>query len=115
MFSKVVKYVSGGHRDWFPYDVSCNLIRNADATQIHHDCSEDEDEWTFLLYLNPDWRVDDYGETVFYEKNDDDTEIITEVLPKYGRVVIFQGGNLFTKWASIIHQSIENLVFQGCH
>ena len=87
----VATFVSGGHGDWFPYDVSCNLIRNADTTQIHHDCVDGEDEWTFLLYLNPDWSINDYGETVFYEKNDDITEIITEVLPKYGRVVIFQG------------------------
>lgn len=83
--------MSGGHPDWFPYDISCNLIRNADTTQIHYDCSDEEDEWTFLLYLNPAWDVNNYGETVFYDSSDDNTEIITEVLPKYGRVVIFQG------------------------
>ncbi|XP_028394289.1 uncharacterized protein LOC114518487 isoform X2 [Dendronephthya gigantea] len=88
---EIAEFVSGGHAEWFPYDVSCNLIRNADTTQIHHDCTRQENEWTFLLYLNPDWSANDYGETVFYETNDDKTEIITEVLPKYGRVVIFQG------------------------
>ena len=66
-------------------------MRNADTTQIHHDCADHEDEWTFLLYLTPEWSVNHYGETVYYERNDDDTEIITEVLPKYGRVAIFQG------------------------
>lgn len=89
--------MSGGHVDWFPYDISCNLIRNADTTQIHHDCEVHEDEWTFLLYLNPNWTINNYGETVFYERNEDDTEIVTEVLPKYGRVVIFQGNTKFVQ------------------
>lgn len=71
--------------------MSCNLLRNADHSRIHHDNEEDEDEWTFLVYLTPNWTINDYGETVFYERNSDDTEIIAEIRPKYGRAVIFQG------------------------
>lgn len=58
--------MSGGHADWFPYDVHCNLICNVDTTQTHYDCSDEEDEWIFLLYLNPAWNIYNYGETVFY-------------------------------------------------
>eukprot|EP00058_Branchiostoma_floridae_P025287 XP_002610777.1 hypothetical protein BRAFLDRAFT_126315 [Branchiostoma floridae] len=88
--SQVVEHVSG-KKGWYPYDVSCNLIRNADHTRIHEDCSPHEEEWTFLLYLNPNWTHNYHGETAFFEHNDDDTEYIAEVLPKFGRAVIFRG------------------------
>ncbi|EDO45046.1 predicted protein [Nematostella vectensis] len=87
---RVATHVSGSNK-WFPYDISCNLIRYADHTRIHHDCNQNEDEWTHLIYLNPDMEKNDYGETVYYERNSDNTEIIAEVRPKYGRAVIFQG------------------------
>nr|XP_006820061.1 PREDICTED: uncharacterized protein LOC102810274 [Saccoglossus kowalevskii] len=76
---------------WFPYDVSCNLIRSADHTRIHEDCEPHEDEWTFLIYLNPNWTENYYGETAYFERNSDDTEYIAEVLPSYGRAVIHEG------------------------
>ncbi|KAI8479615.1 hypothetical protein Bbelb_426330 [Branchiostoma belcheri] len=88
--SQVVEHVSG-KKGWYPYDISCNLIRNADHTRIHEDCGPHEEEWTFLLYLNPNWTHDYHGETAFFEANDDDTEYIAEVLPKFGRAVIFRG------------------------
>ena len=88
---QVAKYVSGGWDGWYPYDVSCNLIRVTDYTRIHLDCEESEKEWTFLLYLSPNWGENDYGETAFFETNTDDTELVTEVRPKYGRVCIFDG------------------------
>jgi Rps23 Pro-64 3,4-dihydroxylase Tpa1-like proline 4-hydroxylase len=80
-----------GKDKWFPYDVSCNLIRNADHTRIHNDCEPEEDEWTFLIYLNPNMTKNDYGETVFYEQDTKNPEIVAEIRPKYGRAVIFQG------------------------
>ncbi|XP_066295870.1 uncharacterized protein [Branchiostoma lanceolatum] len=88
--SQVIEHVSG-KKGWYPYDISCNLIRNADHTRIHEDCSDHEEEWTFLLYLNPNWTHEYHGETAFFESNDDDTEYIAEVLPKFGRAVIFRG------------------------
>jgi Rps23 Pro-64 3,4-dihydroxylase Tpa1-like proline 4-hydroxylase len=88
---QVATYVSGGWDGWYPYDVSCNLIRVTDYTRIHLDCDESADEWTFLLYLNPNWGENDYGETAFFETNTDDTELVTEVRPRYGRVCIFDG------------------------
>ena len=86
-----LKFVSRGQDKWFPYDISCNLIRSADHARVHRDCESHEDEWTFLIYLTPNWTKNDYGETAFYESATDDTEIITEVRPRYGRAVIFQG------------------------
>lgn len=44
-----------------------------------------------MLYLNPNWGENDYGETAFFETNTDDTELVTEVRPRYGRVCIFDG------------------------
>ena len=87
----MVKFASGSP-EWFPYDVGTNLIRNADHTRIHLDVSDDnEKEWTFLVYLTPNWTRNYYGETAFFERNSDDTEIVAEVRPRYGRAVIFQG------------------------
>jgi len=91
IISAVAKFVSGSP-EWFPYDVGTNLIRNADHTRIHLDVSHDrEKEWTFLVYLTPNWTRNYYGETAFFERNSDDTEIVAEVRPRYGRAVIFQG------------------------
>lgn len=90
---QTLKHVTG-RDNWFPYDISCNLIRSADHTRIHQDCEPHEDEWTYLIYLTPNWTKNDYGETAFYERMTNDNEIITEVRPKYGRAVVFQGGVL---------------------
>ncbi|XP_068738920.1 uncharacterized protein [Montipora capricornis] len=90
IMQQTLKHVTGRDK-WFPYDISCNLIRSADHTRIHQDCEEHEDEWTYLIYLTPNWTKNDYGETAFYETMTHDNEIITEVRPKYGRAVVFQG------------------------
>ena len=87
---QTLKHITGRDK-WFPYDISCNLIRSADHTRIHQDCEPHEDEWTYLIYLTPNWTKNDYGETAFYETITNDNEIITEVRPKYGRAVVFQG------------------------
>ena len=81
-----------GNTELFPYDISINLLRNADFTRIHTDVGyHGEEEYTCLVYLNQNWKKDYYGETAFFEKNSDDTEIVAQVKPKYGRLVIFDG------------------------
>ncbi|KAM7447370.1 hypothetical protein ABFA07_004382 [Porites harrisoni] len=90
IMQQTLKHLTGSDK-WFPYDISCNLIRSADHTRIHQDCEYHEDEWTYLIYLTPNWTKNDYGETAFYETMSHDNEIITEVRPKYGRAVVFQG------------------------
>ncbi|RDD39136.1 hypothetical protein TrispH2_008815 [Trichoplax sp. H2] len=86
---QVVRYV--GSRDtYFPYDVSCNMIKNTDNTRVHDDCSQTADQWTMVTYLNPNWTAQMGGETAYFEKNTDDNDYVIEVRPRYGRSVIFQ-------------------------
>ncbi|XP_070561818.1 uncharacterized protein [Ptychodera flava] len=65
---QVAKHVSGGKEGWYPYDVSLNVIRAGDHTRIHEDCGAFEYEYTFLMYMNPDWKTNNYGETVYFNK-----------------------------------------------
>lgn len=46
---------------------------------------------TILIYLNEDWHHDYGGETVFFDEN---KEIKTSILPKFGRAVIFDSAIL---------------------
>ncbi|XP_030842505.1 uncharacterized protein LOC753783 isoform X2 [Strongylocentrotus purpuratus] len=87
---KVAEFVSGTDQ-WYPYDVSCNLLRTYDHTRIHEDCEVREKEWTFLVYLTDDWSEDKYGETTFLHFHGHDSEPVISVLPRFGRVVIFEG------------------------
>ena len=92
---EVVKYVSGGITTWHPYDVAVNVIRSADHTRIHGDVRNNEDdEWTALIYLSPDWETGCYGETAWFTDDSNlshEAEIETEVQPVYGRLAIFEG------------------------
>ncbi|XP_022085586.1 uncharacterized protein LOC110976538 [Acanthaster planci] len=117
--SDVTRHASGNRTTWHPYDVSLNIVRSADHTRIHQDCDEWEDEYTLVLYLNPDWHPEFYGETVFFEavpgsqlsrqlyglNGETEYQPFASVLPKYGRLAVFQGiiphsarppGSLFT-------------------
>jgi Rps23 Pro-64 3,4-dihydroxylase Tpa1-like proline 4-hydroxylase len=85
---QVVDHVLG-RDDYYPYDVTCNLIRTFDHPQIHTDSQPMFNEYTFLLYLNPDWEADWHGETSFYEKTAD--EPFAAIQPRYGRIALFQG------------------------
>ncbi|XP_038073758.1 uncharacterized protein LOC119741890 [Patiria miniata] len=103
--SQVMRHVSGNRTSWYPYDVALNIVRSADHTRIHQDCEEWEDEYTMVLYLNPDWRPEFCGETVFFEAmpgselqrqlyglhGGTEYQPIASVLPKYGRLAVFQG------------------------
>ena len=74
-------------KEYFPYDLACNHVRRTDNTYMHKDNYYDFDEYTILIYLNKDWRENDYGETTFFDNN----EIIAALRPRYGRVAIFHG------------------------
>lgn len=92
-----------GISDWYPYDISINVIRGADHTRIHADCEEWEDEYTLLLYLNPELDTpDSHGETAFFEEikplsaldyrhGNEVYEMVAAVRPRFGRVAIFNG------------------------
>lgn len=102
---KLVKQLAtflSGLNEWYPYDVSMNIIRNSHYPRIHEDCDPSEHEYTFLMYLTPDWEANNYGETAFFEEvlTKDGTpfppgkqqyEWIASVRPRYGRIVIFRG------------------------
>jgi Rps23 Pro-64 3,4-dihydroxylase Tpa1-like proline 4-hydroxylase len=77
---------------FYPYDISCNTIRSHDLTKIHTDCSNDQEEYTLLIYLNRNWTNNDLGETVFFNYDiENDKEMVFAIKPKYGRVAIFHG------------------------
>lgn len=101
LVKQLAAYLSGIN-EWYPYDVSMNIIRNSHFTRIHQDCEPSEHEYTFLLYLTPDWEVNNYGETVFFEElfnkdgrpfppGEQQYEWLASVRPRYGRMVIFRG------------------------
>jgi len=98
----MARYLSG-EDDWYPYDVSLNMIQSTFHTRIHEDCEKYEHEYTFLLYLNPNWTADMYGETIFLDQIQDIEydkkgqviqekayETIVSVKPKYGRMAMFR-------------------------
>ncbi len=49
---------------------------------------------TLIVYLNETWNIDWAGETVVFDNN---KEIETAILPKYGRVLSFQSSKLHAK------------------
>jgi hypothetical protein len=46
---------------------------------------------TVVVYLNPEWKADWAGETVFFDSSDD---VVKAVLPRFGRVSVFPGNML---------------------
>eukprot|EP00795_Rhopilema_esculentum_P007201 gene7201-12871_t len=97
----ITSYMSN-ETNWHPYDVSMNIIQHYHHPRIHTDCSEWEHEYTFLMYLTPDWSENLYGETIYFEETDkgkmkkenkggnEKYETLGAVKPKFGRIVIFR-------------------------
>eukprot|EP00118_Oscarella_pearsei_P026713 m.310328 g.310328 ORF g.310328 m.310328 type:complete len:544 (+) comp50935_c0_seq1:226-1857(+) len=99
---KIAAHISN-KTGWFPYDVALNIVRGVDYTRIHKDCEDYESELTMLIYLNPDYDLNDHGETVFLEEvppkpgdpphqpGQEVYELLAAVRPRYGRFCIFHG------------------------
>jgi SM-20-related protein len=70
--------------------IRCYANRHTFGTEgfIHTDTTREQDH-TVVIYLNEDWHANWGGETTFY--NQDSTEIIDSILPRYGRITIFPG------------------------
>jgi hypothetical protein len=49
----------------------------------------DTDAFTFLVYMNPEWKLEWGGETLFYSEAIDD--VVAAIVPKPGRLVYFDG------------------------
>ena len=87
VLKQLLQYATGVDT-YHPYDVSVNHIRRTDSTTIHKDCNPLDNEFTNLIYLNPDWSESLYGETIYLDDND---EFIGAVAPRFGRLVVFEG------------------------
>ncbi|XP_065184990.1 uncharacterized protein LOC135815602 [Sycon ciliatum] len=88
---KIVDYFTGVG-SYYPHDVSCNLIRTTDTTTVHEDCEPDENDVTLLVYLNPNWTRNMFGETLFLvDAPGQSLESVAAIRPRYGRVAIFDG------------------------
>src|SRR5690606_15270390 len=74
------------HEDSYRLErVYCNGHVCSDCPLPHRDSADARDR-TVLVYANAHWQPEFAGETVFF---DDDDEIIRAVVPRPGRVVIF--------------------------
>lgn len=88
IIEQTVEAVSG-QQGWYPMDIACNLVRAWDHPRIHKDCYDKEvEDYTFLLYLNPDLGPGDLAGTVYYEQNDL-KNIVMSTVNRYGSVALF--------------------------
>lgn len=76
---------SHGYR---PYRAYTNVAFYGDMLFTHTDCLPEQNDLTALWYLCDSWDVEWGGETVFFDAQD---EIAYAVLPKPGRLVVFDG------------------------
>ncbi|KAK2547960.1 hypothetical protein P5673_031982 [Acropora cervicornis] len=74
LVKQLAAYLSGIN-EWYPYDVSMNIIRNSHFTRIHQDCEP--------KLFNKDGRPFPPGKQQY--------EWLASVRPRYGRMVIFRG------------------------
>lgn len=85
LMSKVYPLVPNAE-ELYCYRVYANCYTPSDSPEPHKDQCENNG-FTVLYYANSEWSWENGGETVFFDEN---REIIKAVLPKPGRVVIFQ-------------------------
>jgi len=80
-----------GKENYYPWRVYINAGVYGDHSFWHTDVEKEEDpDVTALFYLcDPEWSIDDGGETLFYT---DEHDAAVAVAPKLGRLVIFDGG-----------------------
>lgn len=82
--------------------ISCyiNGMSFGDEGYAHVDSDVSDNSVTCIIYLNPAWHSQWGGETVFYSGeyveyfSDDwyyEHEIVKSVLPRYGRIILFEG------------------------
>lgn len=94
------------------WDIICSTIGNRSLMRVyingytygtdgyaHHDDSyinkihgEDSLSETAIIYLNKDWDINWAGETVLFDKSE--KEIAASILPKFGRVLVFDSRTL---------------------
>jgi len=68
-----------------------NAFKFSDASLSHVDyCKPNTECKTAIIYCNGEWDVDWGGETVFLDSLNPSAEIIKSVIPKPGRMVVFE-------------------------
>jgi SM-20-related protein len=71
-----------------PYRAYTNASTFGDMLFTHTDCLPEQHDLTALWYLCDTWEPEWGGETLFYDKDD---EIAFAVVPRPGRLVVFDG------------------------
>lgn len=71
-----------------PYRAYTNVASFGDMLFTHTDCLPDQHDLTALWYLCDEWDLEWGGETLFFDERD---EIACAVMPRPGRLVIFDG------------------------
>ena len=74
--------------DYRAYRAYTNVASYGDMLFSHTDCLPGQHELTALWYLCEHWDLEWGGETLFF---DDADEVVGAVIPKPGRLVIFDG------------------------
>ena len=62
MLQKAVTDVAHTDAVYYPYRVRGKLLRRGDYTTLHADAGKDDDEYSVVMFLNKNWRKNDYGE-----------------------------------------------------
>jgi SM-20-related protein len=70
-----------------------NAYKYSDVLSIHTDPDiKGFNNITAIIYGNDNWDANWGSETVFFDKTGSDAEIIKSILPKPGRLVLFDAG-----------------------
>lgn len=59
---KAVMDAAGTEYIYYPYKVRGKIMRRGDFTKLHTDANRTDEEFSALMFLNPKWRKNDYGE-----------------------------------------------------
>lgn len=62
VFQKAVMDASNSKAVYYPYRVRGKILRRGDATKLHQDAMQEEDEFSLMMFLNEKWENNDYGE-----------------------------------------------------
>jgi Rps23 Pro-64 3,4-dihydroxylase Tpa1-like proline 4-hydroxylase len=78
------------NNEYYCYRTMINAYKYSDVLSIHDDGNQNGfKNITALIYGNSNWDANWGSETVFFDKIGSDAEIIKSILPKPGRLVLF--------------------------
>lgn len=89
--AEAVRAVAGPEVSYRPYRAYTNCNSFGDMLFSHVDCAPGVGDLTALWYLCDRWDVEWGGETIFFDAHQ---EIAFSVLPRPGRLVVFDGAIL---------------------